>query len=570
MISDSFEKGFNPPADKRLSEQQEECRMINDRRDKRRFSKRLAYDIAKARGKSKPDITGALVAETMASWQHGSYKEIDGMPVGWMSAAGIQAKTGKHKGHKGLPWLSVKAISNAIARLEKAFPKDVKILRKGKTSVLNFSLSASFLKKYIDSEGEHLLFTQENAMQVGVLKAILIGNLEHRTSAVFKRAPKDAQGRVYSSISASILTEAPEVKGELPTLPYSRQEVAKAISELKKLGVFQKHPEREGVYRVNMAVFGLSANYLVCQQTTKLCQQTTQFEPIDNNRYNDRVKVSVLAESSLRSDSSLFPDSQKEESVDKAGAGYALPALDCETALRATPSLVSEEAIDTAIDMLDSWLIDQAVVFQQPSRVQAKNDLAAFRQLFHKYPCLLDVKLLQGVFDHLGGGFLDEPAAAPSKGKYVHNPYYWAERIKTLGQLVRYFHQLWAEAYAPYDEEPEFYNGKPQRDWYDITGRDGTIPEAHRTILAEYIAEDEANSHRSVERVEEARRARIEAIAGFLAEPHDISPTLQDYHDFEGIPQQHDETRWTLQEYQDYEEQPDDGDLLFGELACVA
>jgi hypothetical protein len=122
----------------------------------------------------------------------------------------------------------------------------------------------------------------------------------------------------------------------------------------------------------------------------------------------------------------------------------------------------------------------------------SKKDLAAFRNLFRQFPALLDVTYLEGVFDHMW--IHDVEPRKKDKNEYVHDHYFFARRIRTLEQFVHYFPQLFAEAYVGYADEPEFYNGKAQRNWDRLMDDNGgTIPEPYWSILARYYNEDAAN-----------------------------------------------------------------------------
>ncbi|TSA33864.1 MAG: hypothetical protein D4R65_07075 [Verrucomicrobiaceae bacterium] len=560
----------------------------------RRFNKRLAIDIARKRKVNKPDISAALVAQTIYTWQNtrGRKHEIDGTPGAYQSAAGLS---------KDLPWLSVRAIADAISRLEEAFEKDFRVVRNG-TTVKSFSLRKALIEKYMNKENEDsLYFRVDDAEQLGVLKALLIGNLEYRTSNKFKRAAKDFAGMAYNSISASALTKKESENDAIAIFPYSREEVAKAMTELKASGVFKKHPTMDGVFRVNREMLLTnkvteSADILLsetaksgCEQTAKQCEQTAKgvsklpmtvsklpsFPLLDiEDRMKDRVEFKVSVYSARASHSQNLCSNQNiQEQTDNqrlAGSGCALPSVECEPPARANALAKYIHPTDCEIKAMESgcksvedffpgtlekvnrmvakyramleagtllsvvppdeqspfeiildpvyagWLeldvdispitnkpidygdmeeqIDLAIYYLDEPMVHdaSKKDLAAFRSLFHQYPALLDINTLKGVFEHLC--FLEDEPPKKVKNKYVHDREYFAKRIQTLEQFVRYFPQLFAEAYVGYDDKPEFYNGKPQRNWDRLLDdNEGTIPEPYWSILAPYYKEDQAN-----------------------------------------------------------------------------
>lgn len=571
---------------------------IDNKPEKRRFKTRLAVDIAKKLGAIKPDITVALVAETIYSCQNTirNTHEIDGKPAAYQSAAGLQ---------EDLPWMGVSTISDAILRLEKAFPKWIKVKCVGNT-VRSFLLDERFIKRYMGKEQKDCLyFRADDASSVGVLKALLIENLEYRLK--FKGAPKDERGNSYNSISsATYLTKQPNEQGALPMFPYSRVKVAKAIAELKSDEVFQKHPTMPDVYRVNHEMLPLAkarktvgkspakTTIIDCNQTVYGCNQTgypvtkpvtsvtkpvtlpsIDIEDIEIDR--EKLKVSVYSARASHSqnltsiqESQDQQDSMKDGNQGLYGLGHALSSVECEPSARANalpkyihPTDCEIKAIEAGCKSIEDifpgsldrvnrgvekyhsmrkagtllsvvppdeqspfeiildpvyagWLelgldispitnkpidygdmeeqIDLVIYYLDEPLVTnaSKKNLTAFRSLFHQYPALLDVTYLEGVFDHLW--IHDVEPRKKDKNEYVHDHYFFARRIKTLEQFVRYFHQLFAEAYVGYADEPEFYNGKAQRNWDRLMDDNGgTIPEPYWSILARYYNEDAAN-----------------------------------------------------------------------------
>ena len=218
------------------------------------FNKRLAYDIQEKLKAKQPDITAAFVTATVYSWlsSRNNRHKVDGQKAAYQSAAGIQ---------KDLPWLSKRAIADALHRLSKAFPKNFTISGDPK-KVKNFSISNKFIERYLKGgKGSGAISLRlEDAMRFGVPKALLMNNLEYRCSEKFKDAPRDDQERAYNSISARLLSiptkdEELNETHPLPILPYSREELSRNISELKADGVFARHPEIDDVYRVDRSAF---------------------------------------------------------------------------------------------------------------------------------------------------------------------------------------------------------------------------------------------------------------------------------------------------------------------------
>ena len=642
---------------------------IDNKPEKRRFKTRLAVDIAKKLGAIKPDITAALVAETICSWQNTrrNTHKINGKPAAYQSAAGLQ---------EDLPWMGVSTISDAILRLEKAFPKWIKVKCVGNT-VRSFLLDERFIKRYMGKEQKDCLyFRADDASSVGVLKALLIGNLEYRLK--FNGAPKDERGNSYNSISsATYLTKQPNEQGALPVFPYSRVKVAKAIAELKSDEVFQKHPTMPDVYRVNREMLPLAkarktvgkspakTTIIDCNQTVYGCNQTgcpvtkpvtsvtklvtlpsIDIEDIEIDR--EKLKVSVYSARASHSlnassiqESQDQKDSMKDDNQVLDGSGCARPSVECEPSARANalakyihPTDCELKAYDAGCKSIEDffpgtldrvnrevekyramlkagtilsvvppdeqspfeiildpvyagWLeldvdispitnkpidygdmeeqIDLAIYYLDEPLVMdaSKKDVTAFRNLFHQYPALLDVTYLENVFDHLW--ILEVEPRKKDKNEYVHDHYFFARRIRTLEQFVRYFHQLFAEAYVGYADEPKFYNGKAQRNWDRLLDDNGgTIPEPYWFILAPYYKEDEAN-----------RAIGLEADDQLASVSNDDKDTtqLEDYRQKLQIwPEDHEDDAlyisnanfWSELEMQDY----DDNRLNTSALVC--
>jgi hypothetical protein len=224
----------------------------------RKFNKRLAYDIqAKLKAKS-PDISAAFVLHTLLTWKTSRRHMFGGRVAGcvYLSLSKIQ---------KDLPWLSCSAINDAISRLEKAFGNEFHVDRQTKREH-NFVISEKLIKAYFTkniligkgAEFKYISVRSEDAVALGVLSAALISNLEYKTSPKRTRNPlTDAEGRIYGEMSASVLSSPSKRKAEeiqkdkLPILPFSRQAIQTAISQLVRADWFVAHPNRTGFYRLN-------------------------------------------------------------------------------------------------------------------------------------------------------------------------------------------------------------------------------------------------------------------------------------------------------------------------------
>ena len=201
------------------------------------------------------DVTAALVLSTLKTWRHSADK-------GYRSKKQRQSHTiyrSLRNLHDELPFLDDTTIMDALERLERAYPKDFKVDRNG-NHINNFSISDKLVegclvrKTWKRKKGENvevwvsrskqISMTVKDAMKYGPLKAMLIRNLEYKTDPEHCSNPlKDAEGHIYGEISASKLVEPKKKPDEdglddrKPDgriyLPYCRQEVQKAIGELK-------------------------------------------------------------------------------------------------------------------------------------------------------------------------------------------------------------------------------------------------------------------------------------------------------------------------------------------------
>ena len=250
----------------------------------RSFNKKLAFDLQRRLKSKKPDITGAFVLGTLQTWKNARrHARMGNRVLGavYQSVEGIC---------EDLPWLDRSSVHRAIQRLEQAFPKDF-IVDRSSTRVLNFEISDKLTRLYFakdrasKNEGSvELALHISDAKKYGVLKALLIRNLEYKTREDKVSSPlKDCQGRIYGEMSSSRLTqETSSLDGShsAPILPFGRQSVNKAIRSLVRAGVFVEHLERRGFYRVEREeqVAEPQEKHLKigCRQTRQLCRQTRQ------------------------------------------------------------------------------------------------------------------------------------------------------------------------------------------------------------------------------------------------------------------------------------------------------
>lgn len=592
-----------------MKEKNKPTEASNDKFNSRKFNKRLAIDIAGSRNVNKPDITAALVAQTIFSWQNtrNNTFKIDGQPAAYQSAADI---------HEDLPWISVSAISDAIKRLAEAFKNDVKVVNRG-NAVTNFSLSPAFIKKYMGKDNKDGLYIRvEHAQKFGVLKALLISNLDFRTSDKFKNAPKNHAGRTYNSISASKLAERKNEKGAISILPYSRTEISRAISELKNAGIFEKHPTIEDVYRVNHlkifiantcdTVSKLPAKTAICAhgQSAYSCEQTADgvskvpttvsklpVSPIivieDRMKDIDKLKVSVfrpdrtslpagdihdnmnqlsceqsqpahqtyannpsMKQSKPNADSCMKPEPSTNACANPIAINIQLTDCEkrakeagCKTIDEMPPGLVAryysnvdkyrakrkagtlisvvpqdqeDHEFELIIDpVYANWIdlgLDISPLTNKPidwsdieekidlvmehvdwdfEVVPANEDLAELREFFRKRPEALDIAMLNDMLESLK---LIDKSKNKRNERYKHDKCFFARKIKTVQQFIRYFDQLFLEAFVGYPEHPTFNNGKPQRDWSNLSSlcKRG-IPDHFLQICKTYMDEDDEN-----------------------------------------------------------------------------
>ena len=217
------------------------------KRKLRMFSKALAVDIQKKLKARKPDITAAFVLMTIYTWQNSRNNKFErfGNKAAFQSCEGLQAD---------LPWLNRATILRAIKRLEKAFGTMFTVYRDS-TREMNFAISPTLIKQHFTGKKANLSLWADDAEKFGIVKAVLIRNLEYKTEPDHVTNPlRDDQGRIYGAMSASTLTKLQEGNSlddgfeEPAMLPFSRKEVQVAISELKTAGVFLEHADKRGFY----------------------------------------------------------------------------------------------------------------------------------------------------------------------------------------------------------------------------------------------------------------------------------------------------------------------------------
>jgi hypothetical protein len=219
----------------------------------RSFNRKLTIDLQKKLKSRKPEITSALVLATLHTWKLSKRYSYMGNRVPgavYQSLDGICSD---------LPWLDRSTVQRSIKRLEKAFPRDFKVDRKS-TKILNFEISEKLTKEYFQKiKGEknscsaNLSFRVLDAMQCGVLEAVLIRNLEYKTEASRVVNPLlDVYARIYGEMSPSKLSRIerdPYVgKPSFPIIPFGRQCITEAIQNLKKAEIFIEHPQKRGFY----------------------------------------------------------------------------------------------------------------------------------------------------------------------------------------------------------------------------------------------------------------------------------------------------------------------------------
>ena len=224
--------------------------------------KSFSPKLAQLLNPKKPDITGALILAQMAKWKTSTLEanarkahSIGRIPAAYMEVEQIQAE---------LPWLSKSAIYKSVNRLKalaaKRLKRFIKIAFKSDAvhCVIadNFKKRYQLGKKYVKGQNKKwITFNVHDAIDHGVTEACILQNLNHQL-ANWTNPVTDDEGNSYGILLPVKMT-----------LPFSRESMARSISDLAKKSVIGKHPKRRSLYRINKC----DVNPLKCDEKENRC-----------------------------------------------------------------------------------------------------------------------------------------------------------------------------------------------------------------------------------------------------------------------------------------------------------
>jgi hypothetical protein len=188
------------------------------------FHKKLASYLQKANKMRKPDITGAIVFNTILSWWKGSYRMKCGKKVAFKSYEGLQ---------KDLPFLDRSTIKRAIDRIKTAFPDDFELIKSTKAET-NYSITEKLADKYDCNYAykkkwkDVITFRNDIASYIGVLPAMVYNLVLYKSK---KMGGHLHTGYKYVDINIS---------GMADIIPGHPKTIAKAFIDLIDAGLVKK------------------------------------------------------------------------------------------------------------------------------------------------------------------------------------------------------------------------------------------------------------------------------------------------------------------------------------------
>jgi hypothetical protein len=477
----------------------------------RSFSRQVAWEIQSKLNATKPDITAAFVLATLLTWSNAR-----SWPTKKRREAGAIYLSYEQIQEEELPWLSRKTIGPAAERLSLAYPEDFKLdTEKGKVS--NFIISDR-LKKHcaaLKKEYGELSVRVGDVMKYGILKAVLIRHSKVKLSKERRerdRHPlRDTDGKVYAEISAEKLTQTTKEYPQ-PILPYSKDEVRKAIRELKTGGTFIEHLKKKGFFRlveapifIPKATIGQGANEIV-QGTNETVQGAN--ETVYSVQIEDQIEAPIaLTLCSHTVAPTAAPCANGETNTNTGGtneqkSNHSLPLflkdifpkwieeaerlskdyrkwrdqnllihpisndelfydyIDCpfqaewfELSLDINPLTEQpmdwsndDEQIDFLLEILDLPLGE---VGHTPEEING------FRHLFKEYPGL-NQAIIEQMLEHIETVQFNDAMSFeehPIKDSFDQFDYFFARRIHSLHDFVRFFEQLFLETFAPFHND---------------------------------------------------------------------------------------------------------------------
>ena len=494
-----------------------------DKKQPAMILKAFSPELAKFLNPKKPDITGALILAQLAKWYAFNLEpnarrahSINGINATYMTVVQIQAE---------LPWLSKQAIYKAVNRL-KAF-----VTIEFKLDAVHCVFPDGFKEEYrLGKKNENeprrgwIMFSVSDAVDHGVIQACILHNLNYQLTN-WTNPVTDEEGNKYGSLIPAKMT-----------LPFSRENMARAISDLANQKVIIKHPKRRSFYRFSKcddSIPNCDDSRMNCDDSRMNCDDSrntpsynykittikppklesvflkgetataspTPFCPPLPNSISNSVRTQTDDEFTLVNAESIRPiNSVLPKPVGFCHHDSSLVTLAPEIMMQAKlksahyEQMRADGTLITAVDnnelpydeigdlTLALWQEGEVVIdpntdkpFTRAAYINytikdlerhiqccelpcTEQDLTALKQLFIDHPLLTKetVETMLAATKPEENILLIGDKDKPKSG---YDDLYFARRIKTMPQFIKYFHQFYREVFIPVLMK-ENHNGK--------------------------------------------------------------------------------------------------------------
>lgn len=463
----------------------------------------LSRELAVKLNPEKADFNGALILYGLYLWQIQKIRPfeytpmVDGKRGCYQSLSELQTQ---------YPWLTEEGIRVSLWRCAETLGKNFIVDAKNPGAIrgkFHFYLSPLLIKKYGFNQGKAcpmstakglIGISKLDAAKYGVLEAVLLHNLQYVTQEEVNTDPLvDDQGRIYRELSPTTLTAVKENKDgmEKPILPVSRKAVSAALSALKNAGAIEEHPQRTSFYRVVLAseVPFLSVTKVadavtkVASRVTRVARQSvgSDRKPLTSLDLQPFVETSDSNADRNSDRKCIFPSTVSlcstgngEPSELSAGAKRLAKIINqsLEASRQKSPTPVSLEDLESykCYDLLDydkahfvgyefiydfvtleaysgkpysrkaeldEFMEQTTLMYAMSGLSYTKQDHCKVREMFVKHPTLTPEDISELLRHHPRP--LLEYVRSPRSG---HDWWFWARRIKTVKQWLRYLPQL--------------------------------------------------------------------------------------------------------------------------------
>ena len=414
------------------------------------------------------------------------------------------------------PWLAEETIRKALNRAEKALRGDFIIDRTNEDAVrgkLHFWISPLLIKAYrfdVPKKRGLLELDVQDAVNYGVIEAVLIQNLKHTTAETNNSEPlRDDAGNIYRELSPTKLTKPAKNLHDKMTqiLPCSRKAVSEALGTLRAAGAILEHPQRRHFFRLtsdNDNVTKVASDVTeVARRVTKVARRNvvlpcnvsnnSDLQRISKTSYtntysNPDTKCISPSPVSLRSTAHgeagelssggkkltmLISDHLEASRQSEAGSPPGV-TMDSYKVFTVTDYDKHEFAgYDLPYDFInlewysgkpysrraeiEHFMEDMILEFQVNEFPFTTHDISKLKELFVSHPGLTPghfLPLLHHQPWDIFGEYITAKASRHSfngsgpKQKSGHDFWYWGRRITNAKQFLRYLPQLIRECYV--------------------------------------------------------------------------------------------------------------------------